>query len=144
MWDFSPAEPQLLHPLQHPSGPCAERLARFRCSINHVAYCGLVNGIVICESHYAAIKRMMNGITRAADLLSIVEGYNDGRMTERNSRNLRFHHDYQRPTTGVWGLASPLSLTCNAQVAPPLSTKISRLWDEKGTLNKPKSTSFLY
>jgi hypothetical protein len=52
-----------------------------------------VNGTVICESHHAAIKRMVNGFTRAADFLSIVEGYNDGRMAERNSRNLRFHHD---------------------------------------------------
>jgi hypothetical protein len=97
----APATAQLLHPQQRASGPCAERLARFRCFIDHVAYCGLVNGTVICESHHAAIKRMVNGFTRAADFLSIVEGYNDGRMAERNSRNLRFHHDCQRPTTGA-------------------------------------------
>ena len=95
------ATAQLLNPPQRPTGPCAERLARFRCFIDHLAYCGLVNGTVICESHHAAIKRMVNGFTRAADFLGIVEGYNDGRKAERNSRNLRFHHDCQRPTTGV-------------------------------------------
>ena len=95
------ATAQLLHPQQRASGPCAERLARFRCFIDHVVYCGLVNGTVICESHHAAIKRMVNGFTRAADFLSIVEGYNDGRMAERNSRNFHFHHDCQRPTTGA-------------------------------------------
>ena len=120
----APATAQLLHPPQRASGPCAERLARLRCFINHVAYRGLVNDTVVCESHHASIKRMVNGFTRAADFLSIVEGYSDGTMTERNSGNLRFHHDCQRPTTGARGLAPPLPLTCNAQVATPLSTHI--------------------
>ena len=99
----APATAQLLHPPQRPSGPCAERLARFRCFIEYVAYCGLVNGIVVCESHHAAtcIKRLVNGSTRAANFLSIVEGCNDGRMAERNNRNLCFHHDCQWSTTGV-------------------------------------------
>ena len=86
-------------------------------------YCGLVDGTVtcICGPHhmYSAIKRVVGGSTRAADFLSIVEGYNDGRMTERNSRNLRFHHDCQRPTTGVRGLAPHLCPTLQRKGCKP-------------------------
>ena len=57
----APATAQLLHARQRPRGPCAKRLARCRYFVDHLAYCGLVNSTVICESHHNAIKRISGG-----------------------------------------------------------------------------------